>query len=114
MTARNGSAVWRGNIQSGSGTVTVGNGVFEGAYVPPRRLHSHQGMGADGGRAAGAEPWEHHRRNRYGIDQWVEGTISSTKHLDDRQPGQLLGRLRADDVLIVTEPSRPAAPSSRS
>jgi lipoyl-dependent peroxiredoxin len=32
MTARNGSAEWRGNIESGSGTVTVGNGFFEGAY----------------------------------------------------------------------------------
>ena len=32
MTARNGSAEWRGNIQSGSGTVTVGNGFFEGPY----------------------------------------------------------------------------------
>lgn len=32
MTARNGSAEWRGDIQSGSGTITVGDGVFEGAY----------------------------------------------------------------------------------
>jgi osmotically inducible protein OsmC len=32
MTARNGSAEWRGDIRNGSGTVTVGNGVFEGAY----------------------------------------------------------------------------------
>jgi osmotically inducible protein OsmC len=32
MTARNGSAEWRGDIKNGSGTVTVGNGVFEGAY----------------------------------------------------------------------------------
>ena len=32
MTARNGSAEWRGNIESGSGTVTVGDGVFEGPY----------------------------------------------------------------------------------
>jgi osmotically inducible protein OsmC len=32
MTARNGSAEWHGDLQSGSGTVTVGDGVFEGAY----------------------------------------------------------------------------------
>ena len=32
MTARNGSADWHGNLESGSGTVTVGDGVFEGAY----------------------------------------------------------------------------------
>jgi len=39
---------------------------------------------------------------RLHIDQWVEETISATKHLDDR----LLSRLEADDVLIVTELSR--------
>jgi len=39
---------------------------------------------------------------RLHIDQWVEETISATKHLDDRQ----LGQLQADDVLIVTELSR--------
>jgi len=43
---------------------------------------------------------------RLNIDQWVEETISATKHLDDRQLGQLLSRLEADDVLIVTELSR--------
>ena len=32
MTVRNGSAEWRGDLQSGSGTVTVGDGIFEGAY----------------------------------------------------------------------------------
>jgi organic hydroperoxide reductase OsmC/OhrA len=32
MTARNGGADWRGDIKDGSGTVTVGNGVFQGAY----------------------------------------------------------------------------------
>ena len=32
MTARNGSAEWHGNVQDGAGTVTVGNGVFQGAY----------------------------------------------------------------------------------
>ena len=32
MTARNGSAEWRGDIKSGLGSVTVGNDVFKGAY----------------------------------------------------------------------------------
>jgi osmotically inducible protein OsmC len=32
MTARNGSAEWHGDVQTGSGTVTVGDGVFEGPY----------------------------------------------------------------------------------
>jgi len=43
---------------------------------------------------------------RLHIDQWVEETISATKHLDDRQLGRLLSQLKADDVLIVTELSR--------
>jgi DNA invertase Pin-like site-specific DNA recombinase len=43
---------------------------------------------------------------RLNIDQWVEETISATKHLEERQLGQLLDRLEADDVLIVTELSR--------
>jgi osmotically inducible protein OsmC len=32
MTARNGSAEWHGNVESGSGTVTVGDGFFVGPY----------------------------------------------------------------------------------
>ena len=32
MTVRNGSAEWHGNVQDGSGTVVVGDGVFAGAY----------------------------------------------------------------------------------
>jgi osmotically inducible protein OsmC len=32
MTARNGKAEWHGSVRSGSGTITVGDGVFEGAY----------------------------------------------------------------------------------
>lgn len=32
MAVRNGSAEWRGDVQSGSGTVVVGDGVFEGQY----------------------------------------------------------------------------------
>jgi lipoyl-dependent peroxiredoxin len=43
MTARNGSAEWRGNLESGSGTVTVGNGVFEGAYSYTSRFAEGEG-----------------------------------------------------------------------
>jgi osmotically inducible protein OsmC len=32
MAVRNGSAEWRGDLQSGAGTVNVGDGVFEGQY----------------------------------------------------------------------------------
>jgi osmotically inducible protein OsmC len=32
MAVRNGSAKWQGDLQSGEGTVTVGDGVFEGQY----------------------------------------------------------------------------------
>lgn len=43
MTARNGSAEWRGDVQSGSGRVTVGNGVFEGAYSYESRFGEAEG-----------------------------------------------------------------------
>ena len=32
MATRNGSATWRGDLQGGSGRITVGNGVHEGPY----------------------------------------------------------------------------------
>jgi osmotically inducible protein OsmC len=44
MTARNGSAVWRGDLESGSGTVTVGDGVFEGAYSFQSRFAEGEGL----------------------------------------------------------------------
>ena len=43
MTARNGRAVWRGDLESGSGTVTVGDGVFEGAYSFQSRFAEGEG-----------------------------------------------------------------------
>ena len=46
MTARNGSAEWHGNVESGSGVITVGNGVFEGGYSYESRF----------GEAAGTNP----------------------------------------------------------
>jgi lipoyl-dependent peroxiredoxin len=32
VAARNGSAEWRGDLQSGSGTITVGDGIFAGPF----------------------------------------------------------------------------------
>ncbi len=46
MTARSGSAEWHGRIESGSGTITVGDGVFEGPYSYESRF----------GDAAGTNP----------------------------------------------------------
>ncbi len=43
MTARNGSAEWHGSVESGSGTVTVGDGVFEGAYSFASRFAEGEG-----------------------------------------------------------------------
>lgn len=43
MTARTGSADWRGDVESGSGRVTVGNGVFEGAYSYESRFGEAEG-----------------------------------------------------------------------
>ena len=46
MTARSGTAEWYGSVKSGSGTITVGDGVFEGAYSYESRF----------GEAAGTNP----------------------------------------------------------
>src|SRR6202165_1761153 len=46
MTARNGSAEWRGSVERGSGTITVGDAVLEGAYSYESRF----------GEAAGTNP----------------------------------------------------------
>jgi osmotically inducible protein OsmC len=43
VTARNGSAEWHGSVESGSGTVTVGDGVFEGAYSFESRFAEGEG-----------------------------------------------------------------------
>jgi osmotically inducible protein OsmC len=43
MTARNGSAEWLGDLQRGSGTVTVGDGVFEGSYSFASRFEEGEG-----------------------------------------------------------------------
>ena len=43
MPTRSGSAVWRGDLQSGNGNLTVGDGVFEGAYSFKSRFEEGEG-----------------------------------------------------------------------
>jgi len=43
MATRNGSAVWKGNLKEGSGEVTVGDGVFSGAYSFSSRFEEGDG-----------------------------------------------------------------------
>jgi lipoyl-dependent peroxiredoxin len=43
MATRNGSAEWRGDLKGGSGSVKVGDGVFEGAYSFASRFEDGEG-----------------------------------------------------------------------
>jgi osmotically inducible protein OsmC len=43
MATRNGSAEWQGDLQSGKGTLTVGDGVFEGNYSFASRFEEGEG-----------------------------------------------------------------------
>ncbi|HEX3041035.1 MAG TPA: OsmC family protein [Solirubrobacterales bacterium] len=43
MATRNGSAEWRGDLKGGSGTVKVGDGVFEGNYSFSSRFEDADG-----------------------------------------------------------------------
>jgi osmotically inducible protein OsmC len=43
MATRNGSAEWRGDLPSGSGTLTVGDGVFSGDYSSASRFEEGEG-----------------------------------------------------------------------
>jgi osmotically inducible protein OsmC len=43
MATRNGSAEWKGDLQGGSGEVTVGDGVFSGAYSFASRFEEGEG-----------------------------------------------------------------------
>ena len=43
MATRNGSAEWQGDLESGSGTLTVGDGVFSGAYSFASRFEEGDG-----------------------------------------------------------------------
>lgn len=44
--------------------------------------------------------------NNIKIDVWIEEKISSNKKLHERKLGQLLNKLKSDDILITTEISR--------
>src|SRR5215213_8026377 len=43
MATRNGSAEWRGDLEAGTGRLTVGDGVFEGAYSFKSRFEEGEG-----------------------------------------------------------------------
>jgi osmotically inducible protein OsmC len=43
MATRNGSAEWQGDLQSGKGTLTVGDGVFRGNYSFASRFEEGEG-----------------------------------------------------------------------
>jgi osmotically inducible protein OsmC len=43
MATRNGSAEWQGDLRSGGGSLTVGDGVFEGAYSFSSRFEEGEG-----------------------------------------------------------------------
>jgi osmotically inducible protein OsmC len=43
MATRNGSAEWRGDLESGEGSLTVGDGVFTGAYSFASRFEDGEG-----------------------------------------------------------------------
>ncbi len=43
MPTRHSSAVWKGGLKSGQGTVTVGNKAFEGSYSFPSRFEQGDG-----------------------------------------------------------------------
>jgi osmotically inducible protein OsmC len=43
MATRTGSAKWEGDLQGGSGDLTVGDGVFEGAYTAKSRFEEGEG-----------------------------------------------------------------------
>lgn len=49
---------------------------------------------------------EYAKRNCIVIDEWVEETISGTKHHSHRKLGRLIKRLRRGDTLILSELSR--------
>ena len=40
---RSGSAIWKGDLPSGEGNLTVGDGVFEGAYTFKSRFEEGEG-----------------------------------------------------------------------
>ena len=48
MATRNGSAQWNGNLMDGSGTLTVGDGVWSGDYSFASRFEEGDGTNPEG------------------------------------------------------------------
>ncbi|MDR1865975.1 MAG: master DNA invertase Mpi family serine-type recombinase [Bacteroidales bacterium] len=46
------------------------------------------------------------KKNGMVVDQWIEETISGTKTVEKRKLGDLLSKMRKDDILICSELSR--------
>jgi len=46
------------------------------------------------------------QKNEIKIDGWIEETISGTKHFDKRKLGDLLNKVKKDDLIICAELSR--------
>jgi osmotically inducible protein OsmC len=53
MATRNGSATWKGNLQEGSGRLTVGDGAWEGGYSFSSRFEEGEGTNPEELLAAG-------------------------------------------------------------
>lgn len=53
MATRNGSATWKGNLQEGSGRLTVGDGAWEGGYSFSSRFEEGEGTNPEELIAAG-------------------------------------------------------------
>src|SRR3954452_18519209 len=47
MATRTGSAEWQGDLESGHGSLTVGEGVFEGAYSIASRFEEGEGTNTE-------------------------------------------------------------------
>jgi DNA invertase Pin-like site-specific DNA recombinase len=46
------------------------------------------------------------KRNNIAIDEWIEETVSSTKDLQKRKLGDLIKKVKKDDLIIASELSR--------
>ncbi|MDR2804252.1 MAG: master DNA invertase Mpi family serine-type recombinase [Dysgonamonadaceae bacterium] len=45
-------------------------------------------------------------QNRLTVDKWIDETISGTKKMEDRKLGQLIRKMKKDDILVCSELSR--------
>jgi osmotically inducible protein OsmC len=88
MTARNAAAEWRGDVEGGSGTITVGDGVFEGPYSYESRF----------GEAAGTNPEQLIAAAHAGCyTMALSNVLSSAQHVPDSLRTRANVRLRNID-----------------